>query len=75
MAKPRIEEAIKNLVEAFIEHSNSDLKLNKEELMKMMEKEIQNPEVKVRNIFCYSYDVCFFISPLISCTFTFSFGY
>ncbi|XP_037532564.1 protein S100-A1 [Nematolebias whitei] len=48
MAKPRIEEAIKNLVEAFIEHSNSDLKLNKAELMTMMEKEIQNPEVKAK---------------------------
>lgn len=71
MAKPRIEDAIKNLVEVFIEYSNSDLLLNKAELMKMMEKEIQNPEIKVRNTFCY---VCFFIiSPLTSCTFTSSF--
>ncbi|XP_013889954.1 protein S100-A5 [Austrofundulus limnaeus] len=46
MSKPRIEDAIKNIVDAFVEHSQGDGKLSKDELMKLIEKEIQNPELK-----------------------------
>ncbi|XP_017280485.1 protein S100-B-like [Kryptolebias marmoratus] len=44
----RIENAIKALVDAFVEHSNGDGKLSKDELMNMMKKEIQNPEIKAK---------------------------
>lgn len=60
MAKCCLEEAIEKVADVFMEYSNSDLMMNKAEVMKMMEKEIQNPEIKVRNTFCYSY-FCFLL--------------
>lgn len=44
----RLEDSIKNIVELFVEYADGDGKLNKDELKNMMEKEIQNPELKVR---------------------------
>uniref|UniRef100_A0A4W6FTC2 EF-hand domain-containing protein n=1 Tax=Lates calcarifer TaxID=8187 RepID=A0A4W6FTC2_LATCA len=43
----RMEQAIQNIVDMFVEYADGDGKLNKEELRKMMEKEIQNPEIKI----------------------------
>ncbi|XP_040900917.1 protein S100-A1-like isoform X2 [Toxotes jaculatrix] len=44
----RMEETIKNIVDMFLEYADGDGKLNKEELKKLMEKEIQNPELKAK---------------------------
>ncbi|GLD63683.1 protein S100-A1-like isoform X1 [Lates japonicus] len=44
----RMEQAIQNIVDMFVEYADGDGKLNKEELRKMMEKEIQNPEIKAK---------------------------
>lgn len=42
-----MEKAIKDIVDMFLEYANGDGKLSKDELKKMIEKEIQNPELKV----------------------------
>ncbi|XP_060938017.1 protein S100-A7A-like [Limanda limanda] len=44
----RLQGAIKGLVEVFVEYSDGDGKLNKEELKKMMEKEMDCPEAKAK---------------------------
>lgn len=49
----RLEDAINNIVEVFLEYAGNDPrkpKLNEEELKTMLEKEIQSPEMKVRDI-------------------------
>lgn len=43
----RMEQAIKDMVDMFLEYANGDGKLNKDELKSMIQKEIQNPELKV----------------------------
>uniref|UniRef100_A0A3P9KKK9 EF-hand domain-containing protein n=1 Tax=Oryzias latipes TaxID=8090 RepID=A0A3P9KKK9_ORYLA len=47
----RMEKAIKDIVDMFLEYANGDGKLSKDELKKMIEKEIQNPELKVSDPF------------------------
>uniref|UniRef100_A0A3B3I3M8 EF-hand domain-containing protein n=1 Tax=Oryzias latipes TaxID=8090 RepID=A0A3B3I3M8_ORYLA len=44
----RMEKAIKDIVDMFLEYANGDGKLSKDELKKMIEKEIQNPELKAK---------------------------
>lgn len=45
----RLEQAIRNIVDMFVEYADGDGNLNKEEFKKLLEKEIENPEIKVRN--------------------------
>jgi len=45
----RMEQTIQNIVDLFVEYADGDGKLNKEELKQLVEKEIQNPELKVRD--------------------------
>uniref|UniRef100_A0A3B3BNH7 Protein S100-A6-like n=1 Tax=Oryzias melastigma TaxID=30732 RepID=A0A3B3BNH7_ORYME len=40
----RMEQAIKDMVDMFLEYANGDGKLNKDELKNMIQKEIQNPD-------------------------------
>uniref|UniRef100_A0A3P9I4S3 EF-hand domain-containing protein n=1 Tax=Oryzias latipes TaxID=8090 RepID=A0A3P9I4S3_ORYLA len=44
----RMEQAIKDIVDMFLEYANGDGKLNKDELTKMIDKEIKNPELKAK---------------------------
>uniref|UniRef100_A0A8C6PQP8 S100/CaBP-9k-type calcium binding subdomain domain-containing protein n=1 Tax=Nothobranchius furzeri TaxID=105023 RepID=A0A8C6PQP8_NOTFU len=44
----RLEQAITSIVDVFSEYASSDCKLNKQELKKMMEKEVQSPELKAK---------------------------
>ncbi|XP_024122877.1 protein S100-A6 [Oryzias melastigma] len=44
----RMEQAIKDMVDMFLEYANGDGKLNKDELKNMIQKEIQNPELKAK---------------------------
>lgn len=44
----RLQEIIKNMVELYVEYSDADGKLSKEELMTMVDKEIECAEMKVR---------------------------
>ncbi|CAG6015378.1 unnamed protein product [Menidia menidia] len=44
----RMEQAIQNVVDLFSEYADGDGKLNREELEKLVEKEIQNPELKAK---------------------------
>ncbi|KAF6739547.1 Protein S100-A3 [Oryzias melastigma] len=44
----RMEQAIKDMVDMFLEYANGDGKLNKDELKSMIQKEIQNPELKAK---------------------------
>ncbi|XP_070768468.1 protein S100-A1-like [Enoplosus armatus] len=44
----RLESAIKNIVDVFVEYANSDGKLNQAELKKLIDKEIENSEVKAK---------------------------
>ena len=44
----RLQEIIKNMVELYVEYSDDDGKLSKEELMTMVDKEIECAEMKVR---------------------------
>lgn len=49
----RLEEAIKNIVEVFLEYAGDDPKkpkLCQEELKNMLENEIKSPEIRVRGI-------------------------
>lgn len=49
----RLEEAIKNIVDVFLEYAGDDPKrpkLTEEQLNKMLETEIKDPEIKVREI-------------------------
>ncbi|AWO96567.1 Hypothetical protein SMAX5B_012039 [Scophthalmus maximus] len=43
---PRLEDAIKNMVEVFVENAKEDGTLNKDELKNMMEKEFDCAEIK-----------------------------
>lgn len=45
----RLEQAIKTIVEVFMENADGDGKLNKEEFQKLLDKEIESAEIKVRN--------------------------
>ena len=54
-AMARLQAAIKNLVEVYVEYSDGDGKLSKEQLQKIMDKEIDCPEAKVRDSTCSSY--------------------
>lgn len=48
----RLEEAIKNIVEVFLEYAGDDPKkpkLCQEELKNMLENEIKSPEIRVRD--------------------------
>lgn len=52
-AMSRLEEAIKNIVDIFLEYAGEDPKrpkLTEEQLNKMLETEIKDPEIKVREI-------------------------
>lgn len=49
---PRLEDAIKNMVEVFVENAKEDGTLNKDELKNMMEKEFDCAEIKVRDSTC-----------------------
>ncbi|RVE62682.1 hypothetical protein OJAV_G00159880 [Oryzias javanicus] len=44
----RMEQAIKDMVDMFLEYANGDGKLNKDELKNMIQKEVQNPELKAK---------------------------
>ncbi|XP_072250333.1 protein S100-A6-like [Leuresthes tenuis] len=44
----RMEQTIQNIVDLFVEYADGDGKLNKEELKQLVEKEIQNPELKAK---------------------------
>ncbi|XP_047454954.1 protein S100-A6-like [Mugil cephalus] len=44
----RMEDVIKNMVDMFVEYADGDGKLSKEELKKLMETEISNPEIKAK---------------------------
>lgn len=49
----RLEEAIKNIVDVFLESAGNDtskFKMGQDELKDMLDKEIQSPEIKVSNI-------------------------
>ena len=52
-AMARLDQVITNIVDIFQEYASEDggkkPKLNKEELKKVLEKEIQSPELKVRD--------------------------
>ncbi|KAK1895253.1 Protein S100-A7 [Dissostichus eleginoides] len=45
-AMSRLQEIIKNMVELYVEYSDADGKLSKEELMTMVDKEIECAEMK-----------------------------
>ena len=48
----RLEQVIASMVDMFVEYADDDgknHKLNKDEFKRLLEKEIQNPEIKVRN--------------------------
>mgnify|MGYP001944656275 CR=1 FL=1 len=68
----RLQVAIKNLVEVFMEYSDGDGKLNKEEMKKMMDKEMDCPEAKVRDSTCsssgWSYTCMYIYIFLITCS-------
>ncbi|KAM3614952.1 uncharacterized protein V6R79_021330 [Siganus canaliculatus] len=44
----RLEQAVKNIVELFVEYADGDGQLSMEEFKKLFEKEIQNPEMKAK---------------------------
>ncbi|XP_049439862.1 protein S100-A6-like [Epinephelus fuscoguttatus] len=44
----RLEQAIATIVDVFVDHANGDGNLNKGELAKLWEKEIENPEIKAK---------------------------
>lgn len=51
-AMARLDQVITNIVDIFLEYADDEGKkkqLNKEELKKVLEQEIQSPELKVRN--------------------------
>uniref|UniRef100_A0A8C7Y8F2 S100/CaBP-9k-type calcium binding subdomain domain-containing protein n=1 Tax=Oryzias sinensis TaxID=183150 RepID=A0A8C7Y8F2_9TELE len=70
-AMARMEQAIKDIVDMFLEYANGDGKLNKDELTKMIDKEIKNPELKVSypcsstyiNVYCKFVDWIHIFSP------------
>lgn len=49
----RLDQVITNIVDIFLEYADDEGKkpqLNKDELKKVLEQEIQSPELKVRNL-------------------------
>uniref|UniRef100_A0A8P4JZZ7 EF-hand domain-containing protein n=1 Tax=Dicentrarchus labrax TaxID=13489 RepID=A0A8P4JZZ7_DICLA len=44
----RMEQAIKNIVDMFVEYADDDGNLSKEALKKLFEKEIEDPDVKAK---------------------------
>uniref|UniRef100_A0A3B5B7Z0 EF-hand domain-containing protein n=1 Tax=Stegastes partitus TaxID=144197 RepID=A0A3B5B7Z0_9TELE len=47
----RMEDVGMKMVEAFLKHAGPDGMLSKEEFKKMVETEVANPEIRVRDIF------------------------
>lgn len=60
----RLDQVITNIVDIFLEYADDEGKkrqLNKEELKKVLEQEIQSPELKVSNKTHSDYMICTFI--------------
>lgn len=66
----RLDQVITNIVDVFLEYAEDEGKkhqLNKEEFKKVLEQEIQSPELKVRDSTHSLYVICTSIHKMIFC--------